>query len=182
MPSDRNINQVEVIKAEMASSNFVISTGFSGITVKDMTSLRKALRTNGASYKVVKNTLAAIAADELERPEIKEILTEQTGLVLCYGDPVEASKSLLNFLDANRLPMIVNGGVLDGVILSPADLESLSKKKPKPIMISDIMGQLIGTLTGFVRTLNTPATNIVSVINRPHQNLVTALQRISEQT
>ena len=75
MPSDRNINQGEVIKAEMASSNFVISTGFSGITVKDMTSLRKALRTNGASYKVVKNTLAAIAADELGRPEIKEILT-----------------------------------------------------------------------------------------------------------
>ncbi|MBH52691.1 MAG: 50S ribosomal protein L10 [Chloroflexi bacterium] len=181
MPSDRNINQVEVIKAEMASSNFVISTGFSGITVKDMTSLRKALRTNGASYKVVKNTLAAIAADELGRSEIKEILTEQTGLVLCEGDPVEAAKSLLNFLDANRLPMIVNGGVLDGIVLSQSDIESLSKTKPKPVMIADIMGQLIGTLTGFVRTLNTPATNMVSVINRPHQNLVTALQRISEQ-
>ena len=72
MPSDRNINQVEVIKAEMASSNFVISTGFSGITVKDMTSLRKALRTNGASYKVVKNTLAAIAAGLDEEVQVLE--------------------------------------------------------------------------------------------------------------
>ena len=78
--------------------------------------------------------------------------------------------------------MIINGGVLDGIVLSQSDLESLSKTKPKPVMIADIMGQLIGTLTGFVRTLNTPATNMVSVINRPHQNLVTALQRISEQT
>ena len=77
--------------------------------------------------------------------------------------------------------MTLNGGVLDGVVISPDDLESLSKMKPKPVMIADIMGQLLGALSGFLRTLNAPATNVVSVLSRPHQNLVTALQRISEQ-
>jgi large subunit ribosomal protein L10 len=170
MPSDRNINQLEEIKTQISKSNFVISTGFSGISAQDMTSLKKVLRSHGASFKVVKNTLAAIAADELGRPEIKKILSEQTALLLCDGDPIEASKSLLNFLDENHLTVNINGGILDGTILSSPDIKSLSMTKPIPLLISDIMGQLLGIISG-----------LASVINRPNQNLVTVLQRRSEQ-
>ena len=74
MPAERNIQEVERLKALFESSNALISADFTGMEVTAMTELRRALRDRGIEFRVVKNRLTYLAAEAAGRPLIKDIV------------------------------------------------------------------------------------------------------------
>ena len=98
MPTEKKIKQIELIKGKLSECTIAISTDYRGLSVNDMTNLRRTLRDNGVEYRVVKNTLTYKAADELSMPEVKEIVQESTGIAFGYGDPVQVAKVLNDFI------------------------------------------------------------------------------------
>ena len=72
MPTEAKAKAIEELKQLMENCSIVISTDYSGLNVSDMSDFRTVLRENGIQFKVVKNTLLSIAADQKEAPEIKE--------------------------------------------------------------------------------------------------------------
>ena len=181
MPSQKNVESLEELKETLASINFLISTSFSGLNVAAMTEFRRKLQSQGLEYRVVKNTLASLAADEIGAPQIKQLLTGPTGLVMGKGDAAEAAKLLTEHIRSTRITMPVNGAMVEGHVLSAQDVTTLASLPPRPVLVASLMGQLVGLTARLVRTLNNPQQRMVYALNGPVQGLATVLQRSAEK-
>ena len=110
MPTQDKIDQVAKIKNWIDGSTIAISTDYTGMSVTNMTELRRALRESKVSYHIVKNTLALLAAKESDNPNIQEIIDGPTGLAFGYTDPVAPAKALVEFIKSSRLPIKIKNG------------------------------------------------------------------------
>lgn len=180
MPSQKNMDAVEQLKETLGRSPVVFGTGYSGLGVAVMTELRRGLRQRGLEYRVVKNTLAGVAADELGRPQIKEVLQGPTGLVLSDGDPTEAARALTDFLRTSRIALAVLGAVVEGQVVSAEGVSALAALPPKPVLMAQLLGQLSGVMARMVTVLNSPARGLATVLGGPTRGLATVLQRSTE--
>ena len=166
MPSDKNVDALEEIKEKLSSNSVFISTGFAGLDVTTMTEFRQKLREQGLEYRVVKNTIASLAADEIGFPQIKEVLTGPTGLVMGNGDAAAAAKLLTEYLRSSRIAMPLNGAVIEGQVMTPQEVNALGALPTKPVLMSMLMGQLSGVVARLMRALNSPAQSLAVVLER----------------
>lgn len=181
MPSQKNVEALVDLKERLTSSDFLISTGFTGLNVSMMNEFRRKLESQGLQYRVVKNTLASLAADELGTPEVKQLLTGPTGLVMGKGDAAEAAKLLTEHIRATRITMPVNGALVDGQVLSPQQLNALATMPPKPVIMAQLMGQIAGVAARLLRATNGPAQGLALAMNGPGRGVATVLQRNAEK-
>ena len=166
MPSEKNIDALGELKEKLTETNVLISTGFTGLDVATMTDFRQKLREQGLEYRVVKNTIASLAADEIGAPQIKEVLNGPTGLILGNGDPIAAAKLLTEYLRSNRIIMPLNGAVMDGEVISAQQVNALGLLPTKPVLMSMLMGQLSGVASRLARALNNPVQALAIVLER----------------
>ncbi len=170
MPTERNAREIEVLTDKFSSASIVISTDFRGLGVRAMDRFRRALRKGSARYRITKNTLALIAADRAERPEIKEIVDGPSGYVMTEGDPAEAAKALMDHIRAERLDMTVRGAVLGSDVLDAARFETFAALPSREELMSRVLGQM-----------NAPIAGLVTVLSGPVRALATVLQRHVDQ-
>jgi large subunit ribosomal protein L10 len=117
-------------------------TDFTGLSVKDMTRLRRSLRNSGAEYVVVKNRLALRALAETDLPDISDSLQGPTGMVFGYEDAVTAAKALSDFArDHDKRPAF-KLGVLDRKVLAPEQIDRIAKLPPKEQLLAELAGAL----------------------------------------
>ena len=166
MPSAKNVDALEELKEKLANNSVLISTVFTGLGVATMTDLRQKLREQGLEYRVVKNTIASLAADEIGSPQIKEVLVGPTGLILGNGDPIAAAKLLTEYLRTYRIIMPLNGAIMDGQVISAEEVNALGLLPTKPVLMSMLMGQLSGVAGRLARALNNPVQSLAIVLER----------------
>ena len=181
MPTPQKEQQVSEIKELIETSTVAITANNTGMSVTDMTHLRRALREKGVRLRVVKNTLAHIAADEAGVPEMKEVITGPTGIAFGFDDPAVAAKTLTEYLTSLQASMTVIGGLLDGKAMTPEEVERLASLPSKEVLIAQLLGQLQAPIAGLVGTLQAPMRNLAYVLNSPHTGLVTALKAVADQ-
>ena len=170
MPTDKKIESVERIKDWFQRATIVIATDPTGMGVSDMTELRRALREKGIEYRVVKNTLAHLAADAAGTPWIKEIVEGPTGIALGYDDAAEPARALDSFVRANRSPLTVRKAAYEERILTPEQVRTLATLPTKEVLIAQLMGQL-----------NAPVQGLATVLNAPVGGFARALQGLVDQ-
>ena len=169
MPTIRNVSEVEDLKTLFTDARVLISTDYRGLSVTEMNALRAALRKNGARYRISKNTLSRLAADEIGKPEMKELIDGPVGWVYTMDDPSGAAKSLVEHLDDARVEMEIRGALMDGNILTTAQLEALARLPSRDVLLAMLMGQM-----------NAPVRGLATVLAGPIRGLAVVLQRISE--
>ncbi len=171
MPTPQKEATVASLIDELGRIQSAIVTDYRGLTVEQITTLRKRLRPVGASYMVVKNTLLRIALRQRNLPDLGDILEGPSAVVFTEGDPVEATKILLAFVRELRrdLPQ-VKGGLLGATVLSQHDVANLATLPPR----EEILGNLVGTL-------QSPAVNLVSTIGTVLSNLVSTIEAYHQQ-
>jgi large subunit ribosomal protein L10 len=144
---------VDEVAAQLASSNYLLIANFTGVTVKDATSVREQLRAHGAEYHVVKNSILNIATKQANLPDIASHLSGHTALVTGGKNPTGVAKVLVSFFkDFSKLE--VKAGVLDSKVLTKAEVEALSKLPS----LEAIRAQLLSLL-------NTPASQMVRLLD-----------------
>src|SRR6188768_2824788 len=113
MPTEAKQATVAELKDDLSKAKTTIVADYRGLTVSDISAVRRNLRGQGISYRVVKNRLAKIAAQEVGNDELSELLTGPTALAMSGGDEVVLAKT---FLDAVRpfKTVVVRGAVLNG--------------------------------------------------------------------
>lgn len=166
MPAERNIQEVERLKALFESSNALISADFTGMEVTAMTELRRALRDRGIEFRVVKNRLTYLAAEAAGRPLIKDIVRGPTGIAFGSGDPIGPAKALTEFVRATRSPLKVMGGLLGERTLSPGEIAEIALLPGREELIARLMGRLQGPITGLAFVLNGPIASLARVLQR----------------
>ena len=160
---------VSEVSQRLARASAVILTDFSGLKVDQMTELRQKLRDSGLDYLVVKNTLLKLASQGTEAEPLTQDLAGPNGLGFSYDDPVELAKVLVDFAKDNP-KLEIKEGVLDGKVISTAEVTALAKLPSREVLL----GQLLGVMNGVAR-------DFVSVLAAVPRGLVTALKQIEEQ-
>ena len=158
----------EVIE-RVKASDFCFILNYGGLTVTQLTALRKELLKNNTRAMVVKNTYLARVAKELGWADVSSMLSGPTAVITGQGDVTEVAKVLVEFVKKNEKAAI-KGASLDAAALSATDVEALSKLPSKDAM----RGMLLGTLLA-------PATSLVRVLNAPLLNALYALKAYEEK-
>lgn len=164
MPTPRKVEMLAEIKDRMERASIAISADYSGLTVSQITELRRALRPADVEVKVVKNTLATMAAEQAGRPEMAQILTGPTALAIGFGDPVAPVKALTEHLRAKRLALTIHGGWLEGKVLTAAEVESLATMPSREQLIADVVGKLQSPLYNLAGLLQASMRNFAGLV------------------
>jgi large subunit ribosomal protein L10 len=145
---------VEAMKEKLGSQG-VLLLSFNKLTVKDATALRRKFREHGVEYKVIKNTLTRIAADELGFNGLDDLLTGANGLATCKDDPVAPAAALKEFLKDNKTEAIqVKAGILDGQIIGIDEIKALADLPSRDQLLGMVASALQAPITGLARALN----------------------------
>jgi large subunit ribosomal protein L10 len=129
-------------------------TDFTGLSVKQMTRLRRTLKDSGAEYVVVKNRLAKrVFAESDGLPDITDSLTGPTGLVFGYEDAVAAAKALSDFAKDHDKKPAFKLGLMDQKILQPEQIDKLAKLPAREQLLAELAGAFEAPMAAFASVL-----------------------------
>jgi large subunit ribosomal protein L10 len=141
MPKTEKIERVAELKAGIDGSDALLLTEYRGLTVSDITELRRSLAEGGTKFAVVKNTLMQRAAADASIVDLEPMLEGPTAVAFIAGDPVAAAKKVVEA--AKKFPsLILKGGYMDGQVLSADEAKGLADLEPREVMLSKIAGML----------------------------------------
>ncbi len=166
MPTQAKREQVEAIRDWIERCSITIATDYTGLDVAEMTRLRRALRESGVEYRVVKNSLAHLAADASGKPEVKGIVEGPTALAFGYDDPLVPAKVLVGFINANRSQLEVRGGVMGESVLTAEQVSELAALPSKEELLARLLGQLNGPIAALAYVLDAPIAGLARVLHR----------------
>ena len=161
---------LEALAEQFQSASTGMLIGFKKLTVAKDQELRRSLREAGATYSVVKNTLARKAAEGTPFAAANEHFKGVTALALAGGDPVQLSKAISKFVKDNPEVFSFKAGVVEGRVVALKDVEALATLPPKEVMISKIM---------FL--INAQAQRLATVISAVPRNLAVVVGQVAEQ-
>ncbi|WP_426242463.1 50S ribosomal protein L10 [Nocardioides sp. LHG3406-4] len=150
---DKTAAVAEIVESFNGAAGAVL-TEYRGLTVKQLQELRRSLGEN-ASYAVVKNTLAKIAAKDAGISGFDDLLNGPTAIAFISGDVVEAAKGLRDFAKANPA-LVIKGGVLDGNALDAAEVAKLADLESREVLMGKLAGAMLASLSQAVYLLNAP--------------------------
>lgn len=152
MPTHEKIESVETLKSGLAGVTAAVLTEYRGLSVQQLSDLRKQLKAVGSEYKVVKNRLARLAVQGSPLGGLGPHLTGPTGLALSRQNPVTLAKALQGF--ARTAPLFqIKLGYAVGQLLQPADLKALADLPSREVLLGQVVGGLQAPIAALVRTL-----------------------------
>jgi large subunit ribosomal protein L10 len=169
MVKEFKVKAVEDLKDRLSRSSIAIGTRFQGLTSQQANDLRRRLAAQNVEFRVVRNTLALIAAREAGKTSTEVVFQGPTGVAFGYGDPIEPAKILAEFIRATRLPLEINGAFMDSKTLTADEVRTLATLPPKEQLIAILLGQM-----------QAPIAQLLYVLNAPIQSLAIVLQRVAE--
>jgi len=164
LPTQQKIDRVQDIKGRIERSTIAMTTRYSGISVNQMIELRRAMKAGGVDFTIVKNTLLSLAADEAQKPQLKEIVDGPTAIALGYDDPVEAAKAMADFIRTGGTLAIIGAVMGDDAPMSSSEFTRLAALPPKPILLAMLLGQLQSPIARMVTVMNGPLQSMGNVL------------------
>ena len=141
MPNPDKIERVGELKTRIEGSDALLLAEYRGLTVAEITALRRSLAEDGTRFSVIKNTLMRRAAADAKLQEIEPLLEGPTAVAFVSGDPVAAAKRVVDA--AKRFPtLVLKGGYMDGRVLSADEAKALADLESREAMLSKIAGML----------------------------------------
>lgn len=166
MPNKHNQDQVALIKEKLSKAKSAVVIDYSSTTGNDQVTLRDQVRQAGGEILVTKNTLMDIA---IGKGKVSDSLKGMNALVFSYNDAVAAIKSLFAFHKDNE-KLEIKQGVMDDKVLSPSEVEALSKLPSKQELLATLIARIQG-----------PAYGLANVLQAVPRSLVYSLKAISEK-
>ncbi|WP_068817981.1 50S ribosomal protein L10 [Phormidesmis priestleyi] len=158
------------LKESLGESQLMFIVNYRGLSVKEIGDLRNRLRPKGASCQVAKNTFMGIAVQNDDRWQaVSEILKGDSAFVMVKDDLGGAIKAYQDFQKASKKTEI-RGGVMDGKLLTEADLKAIAELPSKEQLLAQIAGAINGV-----------ATQLAVGINEVPSGLARAIKQISEK-
>jgi large subunit ribosomal protein L10 len=161
---------IQAIKDVLGLSKDFIFTDYRGLTVEQITTLRKQLRAKGVHYKVIKNNFARIAFEQLSAPsQVADYMVGPTAVAIAPRDSNEVAKILLSF--AQETPALrVKGALIGDSVYNAQETEAFSKLPGRLELISMLMS-----------VLNAPARNLVGALNDIPARLVRTVKAVGDK-
>jgi large subunit ribosomal protein L10 len=169
MPRPEKVQAVADIKERMEGAQAVFLAEYAGLSVQEQQTLRRELRANGAEFKVVKMTLARLAAADLGIDDLDELLLGPTGLTFANGDPVSAAKVMRDFAKGHEV-LVIKGGLLGREFLTPERIAHLADIEPREVLLARIAG-----------AFEAPMAKMAGLLAALPRNAATVMQQLLEK-
>ena len=163
MPTQEKIDAVSDLRGRLHGVKTVLLTEYRGLTVQQISELRKQLRAVSAEYKVVKNRLAKIAISASELQVLTPQLRGPLALVVSKDDPVAVAKAVSTFARTNQA-LAIKGGYVDGRLMAPDALKALAELPSKEALRAQLVGAISGPLTQLVGLLQAPQRELAYIL------------------
>jgi large subunit ribosomal protein L10 len=163
VPTQAKAEVIEKLKTRLAGARTAVVTEYRGLTVQQLSELRRQLRGASAEYRVIKNRLARIALQGSPLEDLRPHLSGPVGVVLGRKDPVAVAKVLSAFVRTTPA-LQVKVGIVEGQVLEPTALRAVADLPSQEVL----RGQLVGALQG-------PMTALAGLLVAPHRDLAYAL-------
>ena len=157
------------LKESLSAAKDFIFTEYRGLTVEQITNLRKQLRAKDVKYKVIKNNFAQIAFKQLSDQDVSKYLIGPTAVAITPKDSNEVAKILFDFL--KEVPALrVKGALISNSVYDAAQTEAFSKLPGRLELISMLMS-----------VMNGPARNLAAALNDVPSRLVRTVKAIADK-
>lgn len=156
------VSTVAEITEKFRTSNAAVITEYRGLTMAQLTELRRSLGSDTA-YTVAKNTLVKRAAADAGVEGLDDLFTGPTAVAFVTGEPVDAAKALRDFAKAHPL-LVIKGGLLDGKTLEAAEVTKLADLDSREVLLAKLAGAMKGTLTKAAVVLNALPTKTAQLL------------------
>jgi len=140
-----------VEKLQKSSSTIVVD--YKGLTVEEVTELRKKMREAGVEYKVYKNSLVTRAANELGLGDVVQYLEGPVSIAFGYEDATAPARVLNNFAKDHK-KLELKAGIVDGIVYDKAGVEKLATIPSKEVLIAKLLGSFKAPLSNFAYLIN----------------------------
>jgi len=167
------IETVEALRRAVSELRGAVVAEYRGLTVAEMTALRKKLRAAGAEFKVVKNTLMRLAARGTPFEGLEAHFAGPTALAVAKGDPVAMAKAVKEFA-AGSQKITLRAGFLDGRVLSVAEVEALAEVPAREVLLARLAAGLAGPLSRLVQALSGPQRKLAYALDALHRQRLSA--------
>ena len=162
-------NKIESIKEKLSKAQVAIVTEYKGLTVEEITKLRRELQKESADYTVTKNTLAKIAIKGTEYEVLADCFHGPIALAIGYGDQVAPAKILAKFIKDTKKGEIL-AAAMDGKLMNAAEAKALAQLPSK----QEIYAKMLGCI-------NSPASGIANSVNAVMSSLTRAMAAVRDQ-
>jgi large subunit ribosomal protein L10 len=163
------VAEVAALAEQFRSSSAVVLTEYRGLTMAELSQLRRALGRD-VSYTVVKNTLARRAASDAGADALLDSLSGPSAIAFVSGDPVEAAKGLRDFGKAHPA-LVLRGGLLDGRYLDAAEVTKLADLESREVLLAKAAGLMTASLSQAVSLFAAPLAQTARVVDALRQQV-----------
>jgi large subunit ribosomal protein L10 len=171
MIREKKEEAVKKVEEWLSNCKVAIVTDYRGMTVSEMSQLRRQLRESGTEYRVVKNNLARIAAERAGKEELKNLLKGPSAIAFSYGEFSEPARVLSEYIRSAKVPLSIRGGLLNERLLSPSEIIALATLPPRDVLVSQLMRQIQAPIFSLLTVLNANLTGIIRVLQARKQQL-----------
>jgi large subunit ribosomal protein L10 len=164
MPTERKVKAVGELEQTMAKSNIIVVSDYRGVKAPQITGIRRKLRASNSEMKVVKNTLARLAASKAGKEALIKSLEGTTAITFGYGDITATVKALVG-AQADAEGFVVRGGMLGDRMYGRDEILSIATLPSREILLGRVLGQM-----------NAPVSRLVGVLASPMRGFMGILQ------
>lgn len=164
MPTQQKAQEIEELADRMSRSHLTIITDYRGLSVGALQGFRARIKPLDSEFRVAKNTLTRIAAKQVGIEGLESQLEGPTAILFAYGDVVGPAKAVSDFVRSSRI-LQVRAGVMNNVVVSPADIEAISSLPPREELLGKLVGLLASPMMRTAGVLSGPARSVVYLAN-----------------
>jgi len=163
VPNEAKVRSVESLRERLDGIQSAVLTEYRGLTVRQLSDLRKQLNGAAAEYKVLKNRLTRLAVRGSALDPLGAHLKGPTGLVVTRKDPVAVAKALQAFVRTNPA-LTIKVGLVEGKILQPEEIRALADLPSREALRGQLVGAIQGPLSQLVSLLQAPLRELAYVL------------------
>lgn len=144
---------IQEIAAQIEGAEAIFAVDYRGISVPQAAELRGKLREADSSFRVVKNRLTKLAAEQAGEERLADLLIGPTALTFVRGDTAAAAKAITSFNKQHEV-LTYKGGLMGETVLDEAAFKSIARLPSREVLVGQFAGIVASPLTGVVRGLN----------------------------
>lgn len=170
MPTPQKAQQIEELRDRLERSQITILTDYRGLSVAQLQELRANLRPLESEFRIAKNTLMRVAAEQAGLEGLEPILEGPLAVLFAYGDVVAPAKAISDFARSSRI-LEVKAGVMNNAVLSASDVEAISSLPSREELVGKLVGLLASPLTRTAGVLSGPSRSVAYLANARIESL-----------
>jgi len=148
----------------MAKCNAGVLTDYQGLPTAELTILRRKLRGQGIEYRVVKNTLARIAAGKTGKDFLTSSLEGPVAIAFGYGNEVEPARALIDYIRSSNSTLVIKGGFLANQLLTQDEVKTLATIPSREVLLSQVLAGMQTPIIVLLNCLASPIREITGIL------------------